>query len=592
MKTDEKVKMLRSMMTQEGIHACIIPTADPHQSEYIAPHWQARQWLSGFSGSAGTAVVTLKTALLWTDSRYYIQAAAEIRESEFELMKQGQPKVPTISKWLLDHLNTGDVVGIDGQMFSHDFVKTLKTDLEAKPVILDPGIDLLDRIWMDRPELPGSEAFELKSVYAGQTREHKLEKIREKLRDNHANLCIMTALDEIAWTFNLRGSDIPFSPVNIAYAMIDLDRATLFIDPAKLPATVSQSLEKEGITLKGYTDFKDSFHQARETDIALAHSKHTNHQIYSIAKERCRIIDKPSPAGELKAVKSQDEMTHIRNTMVKDGLAVTRFLHWVETRFRDESITELSAGDKMLELRQQQPQFIENSFSPIMAFQEHSPICHYSADKTSDKPIKGTGMFLTDSGGNYLTGTTDITRTIHLGPPPEDAVRDYTLVLKGHIAVARAMFPKGTKGFQIDTLARHPMWERGINFGHGTGHGVGFFLNVHEGPASISPNPIDKELKPGMVLTNEPGIYREGQYGIRIENMILVQEDMETEFGRFLSFENLTLCHYETALVDRTLLTEDEIRWINTYHERVYERLSPQLETEVQDWLKEKTAPI
>lgn len=593
MNTEDKISRLRELMDKDGLHAYIIPTADPHQSEYVADHWQIRKWLTGFTGSAGTALLTRDAALLWTDSRYWIQASRQLGNSGFQLMKQGDPETPSYSKWLLENLNPNDRTGIDGRLFSADAVETLRQDLAPKQIALETDRDLFRDVWPDRPAMPASDAFDFPVAFAGAGRKEKLARIQNELKKNHTDVHIITALDDIAWIFNLRGTDIVRSPVNLAFAAVYTDRAVLFIHPEKLSPELSAALEKDGIQIQGYGRFMDYLRTIPPEKTVLLHKKSVNHTVFSLLEERCLVVDSPSsPAGTLKAVKNPVEINHIKDTMVKDGVAVTCFLHWIETRHGCESITELSAGQKIRALREGHEHFIDNSFNPIMAFRDHSPICHYSADPSTDIPVNGNGMFLADTGGNYLTGTTDITRTVYLGTPPREAVTDYTLVLKGHIAVARAVFPKGTRGYQLDTLARQHMWKNGMNFGHGTGHGVGFFLNVHEGPASISPHPIDTELVPGMLLTNEPGIYREGQYGIRIENMILVTDDVKTGFGQFLSFDNLTLCHYETALMDMALLDGDEVRWINEYHDRVYTALAPRLDTDVRNWLRKKTAPL
>ena len=574
-------------MKDRGFAALVVPSADPHQSEYVADHWQARAWLTGFSGSAGTAVVTLEKALLWTDFRYWIQAQAQM--DGFDLVRQGEKDVPTFDRWLAKALESGDVIGMDGRMVSAFEVKKYTSRFEAAGLCLDTEVDLISPLWADRPPMPATKAFVLALEYAGKTRTDKLAAIREKLKTFQTPVHVMATLDDIAWTFNLRGADVHTNPVNLAYAMITPDEARLFMDPAKLDEDVRKDLEKDGVILAPYGAVDGALGNIPAGTRVCMDPERISYHLYNAVNPEATIVDKPNPTVGLKAVKNSTEIQWVEKTMVKDGRAVVNFLHWLETC--DDPVTELSAAHKMWEFRSAQEGFIDDSFDAIMAAQEHSAMCHYKAVPESDRPVT-EGMFLTDSGGNYLTGTTDITRTVHLGPAGVQDKTDYTLVLKGHIAVALSRFPSGTRGYQIDTLARQFLWREGMDFGHGTGHGVGFFLCVHEGPARISPSPVDQALKPGMVLTNEPGVYREGGYGIRLENMILVAEDGETAFGRFLKFKTLTLCHFERDLIDRGLLTEDEKNWVDAYHRKVYEALAPGLDPDVCFWFKEKTRPL
>ncbi|WP_022666762.1 aminopeptidase P family protein [Desulfospira joergensenii] len=587
---DDKLGKVRELMTTHEIAALVITSSDPHQSEYLAGHWQARQWLSGFTGSAGTVLVTPDQALLWTDFRYWIQARAQIRDSEFRLVKLGEPDVPQVEQWLFENLDPGDRVAMDGNVVSLAQIRKVKKKLDAGNIRLVTDLDLIRDAWPDRPLPPKTRAWDFSTVYAGKSRQDKLGEIRKAMAGYGADRHLMTALDDIAWTYNLRGEDIRSNPVNLAFSIIGPEEALLFMDPAKVDKDLAAQLAGEGIDLRPYGDVAGALKGIPDGQGILLDPENTAFSLFNAVNSNCRIIEKTGPAQELKAIKNEIEIRHTRETAVKDGLAVTNFLFWLE--HWDGPVSEISAAEKLREFRQEQPDFQDISFSSIMAQGEHSAICHYSADKESDVPVTDKGMFLTDSGGNYLTGTTDITRTLHMGTPSAREIQDYTLVLKGHISVATALFPRGTKGFQIDTLARQFLWKQGMNFGHGTGHGVGFFLSVHEGPARISPHPVDVELKPGMVLTNEPGLYREGQYGIRLENMVLVRDSHETEFGRFLKFENLTLCHFEAKLMDKERLTREEIDWVNIYHENVYEKLSPGLQPEVREWLKGKTLKI
>lgn len=592
MKTHEKIAALRHLMAHHDIAALVVPGTDPHQSEYTPAHWQARSWLTGFDGSAGTAVITRDRALLWTDFRYWIQAAGQIAGSKFELLKSGEPGVKEFEEWLADVLAPGSVVAADGKLLSRARYRQLKTVFDENRIGLRWDLDLLSPVWQDRPPMPASRAWDFSVHYAGRSRADKLQGIRAAMEKQGADRHVMTVLEDIAWTFNLRGEDVPHNPVNIAFALVEMDGARLFMAPSKLSEDLAGLLEKDGIETEPYDALYPHLAGLPEDSRILLDPETVSQAIFSQISPACRIIEGPAPPAALKAVKNQTEIRHLRETLIKDGVAKTCFLHWMETSDAKGAVCELTAADKLFELRSRQDDFKDNSFAPIMAYGDHSAMCHYGATPDTTVPIQKTGMFLTDSGGNYLTGTTDITRTLCLGEPTPQQIKDYTLVLKGHIAVATARFPENTKGFQIDTLARQFLWREGMNFGHGTGHGVGFFLCVHEGPARISPLPVDVPLKTGMVLTNEPGIYREGTYGIRLENMILVQNAKETEFGRFLKFDTLTLCHFERDLVDKTVLTPGEAEWINAYHKRVYEMLSPRLEPDVAAWLKEKTRPI
>ncbi len=592
MNTTEKIERLRQAMTDHKIDALIIPTGDPHKSEYVAEHWQAGKWLTGFSGSAGTAVVTRDKAILWTDFRYYIQAEKQLDGSGFELFRMGDQGVPFFTKWLKDTLEPGAVVGIDAKVFSTAGVKELKKELDEKGIRLDTAADILSLVWTDRPPKPESKAFDFPASYAGQGRGDKIRLIRERIKDSGATHHLLSTLDDIAWTLNLRGRDVHTNPVNIAYALIAPEKLHLFIIRSKIGPDLEQELIRDGVDLHAYEEIHTALAGLKAGDGILIDPDNLNFSLYEAIPKHCRVIEKPNPSISLKAVKNEVQIRHLRRTAVKDGVAVVKFLYWLEHQAGREPITEISAAEKMLTFRKEQEFFIDNSFDPIMAYHDHSAMCHYSATKETDAVIGQNGIFLADTGGHYLTGTTDITRTLCLGKPSPGEKRDYTLVMKGHIAVADTLFPADTRGFQIDTLARQYLWKQGMNFGHGTGHGVGFFLCVHEGPARISSHPLDVKLEKGMLLTNEPGIYREGRYGIRLENMVLVTEALENEFGQFLKFEPLTWCHFEKDLLDRKLLSVGEIDWINVYHQRVYEILSPELDGETGAWLREKTGPL
>ena len=592
MNTQEKLVLLREKMANRHIAAFVVTTADPHQSEYMADHWQARRWLTGFTGSAGVAVVTKDKAILWTDFRYWLQAASQIKGSSFELFRQGEANVPEFDVWLSQTLSEKDTIAMDGHVVSAANVEKYKRRFEQKGMALVADVDFISDIWADRPPMPVSRAWILSDIYAGRTRAQKLTQIREVMAKTGADTHLITTLDDIAWTFNLRGEDVCNTPVNLAFALVTRDRAMVFIHPDKVDAPLAAQFEQDRIDFYPYGQLKQTLGSLAKGTRILLDPNTVSYAFVQAINPETRIIEQINPAAELKAIKNEIEIGHMRQTSVKDGVAMVNFLYWLENRTDDTPASEMSAARTLFEFRRVQPDFFSNSFNPIMACREHSAMCHYSATPESDALLGNQGMFLTDSGGNYLTGTTDITRTVNLGVPTQQEIHDYTLVLKGHIAVATALFPMGTKGFQIDTLSRQFLWKEGMNFGHGTGHGVGFFLCVHEGPARISPHPVDVELKKGMLLTNEPGLYREGHYGIRLENMILVDEAHKTQFGQFMGFENMTLCHFETSLVDRTLLSHFETRYLNTYHQQVYERLSPGLEPQVAAWLKQKTDPL
>ena len=592
MNINEKIDHIRQLMEDGNIAAVIIPSDDPHQSEYVAEHWQARKWLTGFSGSAGTAVVTREHAILWTDFRYYIQAEDQVAGSWFKLYKMGEPDVSTLQEWLINSLKPGDTIGVDGNVFSKANVIKYETKFKAKGLLLDTDIDFIKGLWKERPKRPESKAFSLSEKYAGKSRIDKIKQIRKQMDALDASYHLMATLDDIAWTLNLRGKDVHTNPVNIAFVLIAPKKVFLFTSDGKVNNKLARELNQDGIDIDEYENIFTVLSQIQDNNTILIDPENTNYRLFQSINKKCKIVEKPNPAIALKAIKNDIEIAHLRQTAVKDGVAIVNFLFWLENQNEDVQITEISVADKLYGFRKEQDLFVDNSFDPIMAYQDHSAMCHYSATKETDVVIGSNGMFLTDSGGNYLTGTTDITRTICRGEPEKQEITDYTLVLKGHICVATILFPKGTKGFQIDTLSRQYLWNQGMDFGHGTGHGVGFFLCVHEGPARISPHPVDIKLEKGMVLTDEPGVYRQGAYGIRLENMILVDQAFENEFGTFMKFENMTYCHFERTLIDRRMLSKEEKDWINAYHAMVYEKLSPNLNQDVTSWLKEKTRPL
>lgn len=585
----QRIAALRETFSSRGIHALIIPSTDPHLSEYVAPCWQSRKWISGFTGSAGTVAVTLEEAGLWTDSRYFIQAARELEGSGIALYKEMLPETPSIPRFLASHLPKGSVVGIDGKMFSATQVEQLTSELEANGLRITSVPDPMSEIWDDRPSLPKAPAFVYEERYAGRSCQDKMGDIRTRLAEKGADALLLSALDEVAWTLNLRGNDVHCNPVVIAYLLITPQSATCFIAPEKVSAEVADYLKKQGITLRRYDEIETVLSGLSDLRL-LVDPKRTNFAVYSAIG--CTIVRDESPVALLKAVRNACETAGIRAAMQRDGVALTRFLRWLENAVPGGKETELSIDRKLHEFRATQPLYMGESFDTIAGYGAHAAIVHYSATPETDIPLQPKGFLLLDSGAQYKDGTTDITRTIALGELTEEEKTDYTLVLKGHIALALAKFPAGTRGAQLDILARLPLWKQGMNYLHGTGHGVGHFLCVHEGPQSIRMNENPVTLLPGMVVSNEPGVYKADSHGIRIENLILVCREREGMYGDYLRFETLTLCPICTRGIRKEWLDAEETAWLNEYHRTVYERLSPDLNEEEREWLRTATAAI
>ena len=592
MQLSEKLSKLRLKMEQSGVNACIIPSGDPHLSEYPANHWKIREWISGFTGSAGTLVVTNDFAGLWTDSRYYLQASEQLDANYIQLFKDGLPDVPDIPKWLSQNLNEGQTVGINNMLFSDKYVNDLLNTLKTKNISIELNFRGTEEIWQMRPLMPQEVITTVPEHLTGFSRVEKLNQVREEMKKENVNYYVTVALDEIAWVLNLRGTDVEYNPVFYSYLVISQDDARLFVDPHKLSSHNANILSSENVTLHLYEHFYSFLEDLPENSTVLIDANKTNMAVSVAISKKSNIKKGDSIIANLKTIKNQTEIENIRLTMIKDGIATSQFFAWLQKNINEGSITELSASQKLTEFRNSQSGFVGESFETISAYGEHGAIVHYCVSPESDVPLKPEGIYLSDSGGQYITGTTDITRTVALGKVPEQAKIDYTLVLKGHIAIAEAVFPVGTRGIHIDSFARIALWKHGLNYGHGTGHGVGYYLNVHEGPQTIRPQDNGVTLKPGMVTSNEPAIYRNGEYGIRIENLILCVEKEETQYGKFLGFETLTLCPLEKSLIRKDLLTESEILWINNYHKRVYETLTQHLPCDCQEWLKEKTQPI
>ncbi len=593
MTTQEKLASLRKLMKQYDLNAYIIPSTDPHQGEYIAEHWQTREWFSGFTGSTGNVVITHDFAGLWTDSRYFIQAQEELKGSGIELVKLQIPHTPEYIDWLVEKLPAGSKVGFDGKVVAAQLAMMMKKAFEPHQIQIDSGHDLPGMIWEDRPGLPQQPVFEHDKKMTGKSRWEKLALVREQMKAKNADFHLLTSLDDIAWLFNLRGSDVQYNPVFLSYAVITPSESLLFIDEKKIPDALQSRLQEEGLVVKPYDQATDYLRQLPQGSALWLTLSKVNQYLVDIVPGHCTLIDGLSAVAPMKAHKNTVEAANIRHAMVKDGVALVHFYRWLEDTLGKTTITEISLSEQLTKFRKQQDSFMGNSFSTIAGYQDHGAIVHYSASVATAYDIHPEGILLLDSGAQYLDGTTDITRTTALGKPTDEQRRDFTLVLKGHVELSRAVFPSGTKGFHLEVLARKALWQDGKNYGHGTGHGVGFFLNVHEGPQGISLNPaVNYPLEEGMVLSNEPGYYREGHYGMRTENLIMVVPFQESEYGPFLKFETLTLFPYDLALVDASLLNHDEKQWINHYHQVVYERLESYLDEEARSWLAHKTRAI
>lgn len=589
--TNQRVDALRTLLKEKNIDAFIIPSTDSHLSEYVAAHWQSREWLSGFTGSAGTVVVTDKQAGLWTDSRYFLQAARQLEGSSIDLYKEMLPETPSIPTFLKTSLGTGAVVGIDGKVFSTEEAKQLQDELKENGITIKSVEDPMNKIWEDRPAIPEGPAFIYENQYAGKSCKEKLATIREEMKKAGAEALLISALDEIAWTLNIRGNDVHCNPVVISYLLISKDEAHFFIHPQKVTGELSAYLKEAGVSIHSYEDI-EYFLNNLSVDTLLLNPSKTNYAVYSAICPDCRIIEGASPVTLLKAIRNEQEIAGIHAAMQRDGVALVKFLKWLEEAVRTGKETEISVDKKLHELRAAQPLYMGESFDTIAGYKEHGAIVHYEATPETDVPLQPKGFLLLDSGAQYLDGTTDITRTIALGELTEEEKTDYTLILKGHIALAMAVFPEGTRGAQLDVLARMPIWKHRMNFLHGTGHGVGHFLNVHEGPQSIRMNENPVALQAGMVTSNEPGVYKAGSHGIRTENLILTIPAGEGLFGNYLKFETITLCPICKKGIIKEMLTTEEIEWLDEYHREVYDKLSPDLNKEEQEWLKEACAAI
>lgn len=585
-----RISLLRNIMKQHDISACIIPGTDPHASEYIADCWKFREWISGFDGSAGTVVVTLTSAGLWTDSRYFLYATEQLEGTGIELMKQGFAETLDIVPWLVKKLEVGDKVTVNAQMFSFNAFSTMKNELYTSRIQL-VSIDLLAEVWTNRPAMPSNPFFIFETKFSGKTTLEKLNLLRTEMKKAYTDIFIISALDDIAWLFNIRGNDVNYNPVVIAYALIDNNKATLFIAPEKITPETKLYLKNEGVTVANYLEIYNELTKLPSSTTVLIDGAKLNQALFESLPAGCIKRNAMSPIFKLKSVKNDVEMAGVRCAMHKDAVALTRFFIWLEENVAKGNLSEVSISHKLREFRSEQENFVGESFGTIAGYAEHGAIVHYNASSTSDAKLKEENILLLDSGGQYLDGTTDITRTIALGTPTKQQKIDNTLVLKGHIALATVQFPEGTRGSQLDILARKAMWDLGLNYGHGTGHGVGHFLCVHEGPQSIRMDENPTVLQPGMMLSNEPGLYRTKEYGIRIENIVQVVLAQKTEFGQFLQFETLTLFPIDQKLIDWDMMTDVEIQWLNNYHKKVYNTISAQLNDAECEWLKLKCTP-
>ncbi len=592
--TNTNLTNLRKAMQEQNIDAYIITMFDPHLSEYVAEHWRIINWFSGFSGSAGTIVVTHDFAGLWTDSRYFIQAENQLQNSGIELVKLKIPHTPEFIDWIANNLPAKSKVAFDDKLFPLSLVSAMRQKLAKKQISIGDAVDLISPLWKNRSPLPDGKAFVYDLKYAGKSRREKLQELRQEMQNENIDYQVISSLDDIAWLYNIRGNDVSYVPVVISYSIITYDKAYWFVDKNKVSAEIEQELNSDGVIVEDYNQIFNYIKEFEPNSYVSMEFGKTNYAIFDAIPEYCHITNQLNITTKLKAIKNNTEIANVKRTMVKDGVAMVKFLYWLEQNVDKEVITELSAAEKLKEYRAEQEGFVEESFGSISAYNEHAAMPHYSATTESDVQIKSPCIYLIDSGGQYFGGTTDITRTIALGEATQKQKDDYTLALKGTIDLAMAIFPKGTKGFHLDVIAREALWNNHLNFGHGTGHGVGCFLSVHEGPQSISPAVnLDIELLPGMIISDEPAFYRQGEYGFRTENLVLVVEDKKNEFGEFLKFETITLCPIDTEMINLEFLTPEEKRWLNNYHSEVYNEISPFIDDKaLLNWLFEKTKKI
>lgn len=587
----ERLGEIRKLMREKGVDALVIPVTDPHLGEYVPEHWRVIEWFTGFAGSAANVVITEEFAGLWTDSRYFIAAAEQLEGSGFELVKLKVPHTPEYIDWLAVHMRKGSRVGVDGRVIPVATVNLMRGAFRAKGIEIDVEVDLVSDLWRDRPSMPPDLIFEHELRFVGVSRAEKIAQVRNRMAEMGADNHLLTSLDDIAWMLNIRGGDVQYSPLATAYALVSRSQVLLMINEEKVPALLKQKFDSDGIVLLPYEETNTIISSLMADESLLITPGTLSATLHNAIPKGMRTIEEVSVPTRLKAIKNETEQSHIIEVMIRDGIALTRFFHWLEENIGNEKVTEISAADKLLSFRMEQENCTGPSFATIAGYNEHAALPHYCATPESDVELKPDGIFLCDSGGQYLDGTTDVTRTIALGRPTQQQRIDFTLALRGTISLAMAKFPLGTKGYQLEILARKALWDHGMNYGHGTGHGVGYFLNVHEGPQTIgsgASGDLKTIIEPGMLTADEPAIYREGKYGFRTENLLLCVEDVQTEYGQFLKFDTVTLSYIDTSLVEKELMTEEEINWFNNYHREVYEKLSPYLENGIKKWLMEK----
>lgn len=588
---DQRVKKLREKMQENSIDAYIVPTSDPHMSEYNAKHYEARHFISGFTGSAGTALVTRDKAYLWTDGRYFIQAEKQLKDSEFELMKLNTANYPTLLEYLNEHLDKGATVAVNGEVLSQAQAEKYQESLAKKDISLELDHKLVSEIWEEQPALPKEKIFLLDEKWTGRSLEDKLKSMRKAMSENDEDYNLIGSLDDIAWLYNYRGNDILYTPVAYAYTLVSQDEAILFIDLDKVAEEVRKTLEADGVTLKDYTDIFEVISSLKNVSLRLDKSV-INSLVYSYIDDSVEVINKKDWTLLEKAIKNDTEIKNQYEAYRKDGLAITRLIYWLKHEDVNK-LSELDVSRKSLELRQELDTFLELSFTTIAAYEANAAMAHYAPTKDDYADLKDKGFILVDSGGQYYEGTTDTTRTIAIGPLSDEEIHDYTLTLKAHINLARAVFLKGATGYQLDMLARAPMWREHVDFKHGTGHGIGYLLNVHEGPQSINTSKYNlNPMLPGMITSNEPGVYKEGKHGVRLESVVVCVEDGKVGSDEFLRFETMTRVPLEREAIDKSLLTEEEIAWVNDYHQACYESHKDYLSTEEAAWLKDVCRPL
>ena len=593
----QRIEKIRDLMKEKNIYAYIVPSSDYHQSEYVGEYFKAREFMSGFTGSAGTLIVSMDEVGLWTDGRYFIQAEQELKHSGIKLFKMGEEGVPTIEEYLLEKLPKNSTLGFDGRVMSVKEGQNLANKLAFKGINIEYKYDLVNDIWQDRCSLPTEKAFLLDIEYSGESFSHKLSRIRQAMKEKKATTHILASLDDIAWLFNIRGRDVKSNPVVLSYAVICTNSVYLFIDKNKIGEDIKHELSKEDVQIKGYDEVYEFIKNIDEDEVVLIDTSKVNYAIYNNIPSNVRKIEERNPSILFKSIKNEIELKNIRNSHIKDGVAFTKFMYWLKNNIGKIDITEISATQKLEDFRREQDKFIEPSFSTIAAYKDHAAMMHYSATEESNYKLEPRDLFLVDSGGQYFDGTTDITRTIALGPILENVRRDFTNVVRGMIRLSKAKFLYGCRGYNLDILARGPLWEEGIDYKCGTGHGIGFLLNVHEGPNGFRwkvREGIDDTciLEEGMVTTNEPGVYVENSHGIRIENEIVVRKAEKNEYGQFMNFEVITFAPIDLDAIDESLLLKDERIYLNNYHKQVYDKISPYLNEEEKQWLKIYTREI